>query len=94
MTGKRLHERFQKYDFLALPVVDMENRLVGIITVDDAIDVIQEENTEDIQKMAAITPTDTPYLENKRYRFMEKKNSVAYAAYDFCNAYKPDFNNL
>lgn len=51
-----------KYDFLALPVVDMENRLVGIITVDDAIDVIQEENTEDIQKMAAITPTDTPYL--------------------------------
>ncbi|MDE6506720.1 MAG: magnesium transporter, partial [Eubacterium sp.] len=45
-----------KYDFLALPVVDMENRLVGIITVDDAIDVIQEENTEDIQKMAAITP--------------------------------------
>lgn len=51
-----------KYDFLALPVVDMENRLVGIITVDDAIDVLQEENTEDIQKMAAITPTDTPYL--------------------------------
>ncbi len=51
-----------KYDFLAMPVVDMENRLVGIITVDDAIDVIQEENTEDIQKMAAITPTDTPYL--------------------------------
>lgn len=51
-----------KYDFLALPVVDMENRLVGIITVDDAIDVIQEENTEDIQKMAAIVPTDTPYL--------------------------------
>ena len=83
-----------KYDFLALPVVDMENRLVGIITVDDAIDVIQEENTEDIQKMAAITPTDTPLSENKRYRFMEKKNSVAYAAYDFCNAYKPDFNNL
>ena len=53
---------FRSYDFLALPVVDMENRLVGIITVDDAIDVIQEENTEDIQKMAAITPTDTPYL--------------------------------
>lgn len=51
-----------KYDFLALPVVDMENRLVGIITVDDVIDVLQEENTEDIQKMAAIVPTDTPYL--------------------------------
>ena len=53
---------FQKYDFLALPVVDTESRLVGIITVDDAIDVLQEETTEDIEKMAAITPTDKPYL--------------------------------
>lgn len=53
---------FQKYDFLALPVVDAEERLVGIITVDDAIDVLQDENTEDIEKMAAITPTDKPYL--------------------------------
>ena len=53
---------FQKYDFLALPVVDGEERLVGIITVDDAIDVLQDENTEDIEKMAAITPTDKPYL--------------------------------
>ena len=53
----------KKYDFLAVPVVDKENRLVGIITVDDAVDVMQEEATEDIQKMAAITPnTDTPYL--------------------------------
>lgn len=55
-------ELFQKYDFLALPVVDTESRLVGIITVDDAIDVLQEETTEDIEKMAAITPTDKPYL--------------------------------
>ena len=53
---------FDKYDFLALPVVDMENRLVGIITVDDAIDVIQEENTEDIQKMNAMLPTEKSYL--------------------------------
>lgn len=53
---------FDKYDFLALPVVDTENRLVGIITVDDAIDVLQEEATEDIEKMAAITPGDKPYL--------------------------------
>ena len=51
-----------KYDFLALPVVDKENRLVGIITVDDAIDVLQEEVTEDIEKMAAILPSDKPYL--------------------------------
>lgn len=49
--------QLSKYDFLALPVVDMEERLVGIITVDDALDVIQEENTEDIQKMNAILPT-------------------------------------
>ncbi len=53
---------FSKYNFLALPVVDTENRLVGIVTVDDAIDVMEEEATEDIQKMAAITPTDKPYL--------------------------------
>ena len=51
-----------KYDFLALPVVDKEERLVGIVTVDDAIDVLQEEVTEDIEKMAAILPSDKPYL--------------------------------
>ncbi len=55
-------DMFQKYDLLALPVVDSEERLVGIVTVDDAIDVLQEEATEDIEKMAAITPTDKPYL--------------------------------
>ena len=51
-----------KYDFLALPVVDTESRLVGIVTVDDAMDVLQEEVTEDIEKMAAILPGDKPYL--------------------------------
>ncbi len=54
--------QFGKYDFLAIPVVDQERRLVGIVTVDDAIDVLEEENTEDIEKMAAITPSDKPYL--------------------------------
>lgn len=53
---------FGKYDFLALPVVDKENRLVGIITVDDAIDVMQEETEEDFSKISAITPNDTEYL--------------------------------
>lgn len=54
---------FDKYNFLALPVVDMENRLVGIITVDDAMDVLQEENTEDIHKMNAVVFTsEKPYL--------------------------------
>ncbi len=55
-------QMFDKYDVLALPIVDGENRLVGIITVDDAIDVIQEEATEDIEKMAAIMPSDKTYL--------------------------------
>ncbi|MBE7044486.1 MAG: magnesium transporter [Ruminococcaceae bacterium] len=54
--------QFTKYDFLALPVVDQEGRLVGIITVDDVLDVLEEENTEDIEKMAAIVPSDKPYL--------------------------------
>ncbi len=51
-----------RYDFLAMPVVDQEGRLVGIVTIDDAIDVMEEEATEDIEKMAAITPSDKPYL--------------------------------
>jgi len=55
-------QMFAKYDFTALPVVDKENRLVGIVTVDDAITVLNEEATEDIEKMAAITPSEHPYL--------------------------------
>ena len=54
--------KFSKYDFLALPVIDKEGCIVGIVTVDDAVDVIQEEATEDIQKMAAMLPTERPYL--------------------------------
>ena len=53
---------FNKYDFLAIPVVDREERLVGIVTFDDAMDVMQEENTEDITKMAAMTPTEDSYF--------------------------------
>lgn len=53
---------FEKYDLLALPVVDNEKRLVGIVTVDDAIDVLQEEVSEDIDKMAAILPSDKSYF--------------------------------
>ena len=55
-------QMFSKYDLTALPVVDAENRLVGIITVDDAMDVIEEETTEDFEKMAAVLPSDKPYL--------------------------------
>lgn len=52
----------QRYGFLAMPVVDNENRLVGIVTVDDAMDVLREENDEDFSKIAAVTPSDKPYF--------------------------------
>ena len=60
--------KISEYGFLALPVVDKEMRLVGIVTVDDAIDVLQEENTEDISKMSAVTPSDKPYLKTGIFR--------------------------
>ncbi|MBR2737766.1 MAG: magnesium transporter [Lachnospiraceae bacterium] len=53
---------FSKYDMLAMPVVDNENRLVGMVTIDDAVDVLEEEATEDIQKMAGQLPSEKPYL--------------------------------
>ena len=52
---------FQKYGFTAMPVVDNETRMVGIITIDDVVDILEEEATEDIEKMAAIVPSDKPY---------------------------------
>lgn len=55
-------QMFSKYGFLAMPVVDTESRLVGIVTIDDVLDVLEEEATEDIEKMAAIVPADKPYL--------------------------------
>ena len=53
---------FQRYDFTAMPVVDNENRMVGIITIDDVMDIMEEEATEDIEKMAAIVPSDKTYF--------------------------------
>jgi len=55
-------ELFSKYDLTSLPVVDSEDRLVGIVTIDDAVDVMEEEATEDFEKMAAIMPSEKPYL--------------------------------
>ncbi len=59
---------FNKYGLSAMPVVDEENRLVGIVTVDDVMDVLQEETTEDIEKMAAITPLEKPYLKTAAFK--------------------------
>ncbi len=62
-----------KYDLLALPVVDSEGRLVGIVTVDDAMDVLENEATEDISKMAAVTPADKPYLKAGVFSIFKKR---------------------
>lgn len=62
MDQEEVARQFQKYDFTAMPVVDNEERLVGIITVDDVVDIMEEEATEDMEKMAALIPSDKPYL--------------------------------
>lgn len=64
---------FGKYDFLALPVVDNENRLVGIITVDDAFDVMQEETEEDFSKISGIVPGDTEYLKTSVFKLWSSR---------------------
>ncbi|PKM54246.1 MAG: magnesium transporter [Firmicutes bacterium HGW-Firmicutes-5] len=64
---------FKKYDFLSLPVVDHENRLVGIITIDDVVDVIEEETTEDFQKMAAIEPSDMEYMSMTSFELAKRR---------------------
>ena len=63
----------QKYDFNAMPVVDNEGRMVGIITIDDVVDILEEEATEDIEKMAAILPTDKPYLRMTVFETYKKR---------------------
>lgn len=62
MDQEEVTELFKKYDFTSMPVVDNENRLVGIITVDDIMDIMEEETTEDIELMNAILPGDKPYM--------------------------------
>ena len=73
MDQEEVARQFQKYDFTAMPVVDNENRLVGIITVDDIVDILQEEATEDIEKMAAIVPTDKPYMKTTVFETWKKR---------------------
>ena len=64
---------FDKYDYFALPVVDNENRLVGIITMDDAINVIQEEVSEDFEKMAAISPNEEGYFQTSVFKHSKNR---------------------
>lgn len=64
---------FVKYGFLAVPVVDKEHRLTGIITVDDIMDVMEQEATEDFQRMAAMTPSEEPYLDSSVFELSKKR---------------------
>ena len=70
---EQVAQLFSNYDFLALPVVDNEQRLVGIVTIDDAIDVIREEATEDFEKMAAVLPSDKPYMKTSVWGIYNKR---------------------
>ena len=84
MDQEEVARQFQKYDFTAMPVVDNENRLVGIITVDDIVDILQEEATEDIEKMAAIVPTDKPYMKTTVFRSEEHTSELQSRQYLVC----------
>lgn len=64
---------FRKYDLTSMPVVDNEDRLVGIITIDDVVDVIDQENTEDMQKMAAMAPSDEEYLKESVFSLVKQR---------------------
>ena len=64
---------FSKYNFLALPVVDKENRMVGIVTFDDAMDVMEEEATEDMELMGGMTPSEKPYLKSSPFELFKNR---------------------
>lgn len=66
-------DTFRKYDFYTMPVLDKEDRLVGIITLDDIVDIIEIENTEDFHKMAAISPSETPYLKTSVFELAKNR---------------------
>ena len=73
---EEVSKMFDKYDFLALPVIDSENRLVGIVTIDDAFDVMSEESEEDFEKMAAMAPSEDVYLKEPIFR--QYKNRIVW----------------
>lgn len=73
MDQEEVANIFQDYNYSTLPVVDSENRLVGVITIDDILDIIEEETTEDIEKMAAITPSDKSYMRTGVFETWKKR---------------------
>lgn len=73
MDQEEVARQFKKYEFTAMPVVDNEDRLVGIITMDDVVDILEEETTEDIEKMAALMPSDKPYLKMTPFEAFKKR---------------------
>lgn len=73
MTGNSSHHCLKKYDLLSMPVVDQENRLVGIITIDDVMDVLEAENTEDIQRMGGISPTEESYISQSPFTMAKNR---------------------
>ena len=72
-TKESVAHTISHYDLLALPIVDKEKRLVGIVTVDDALDVLETETTEDIERMAAIVPNDKPYMKTSVFETWKKR---------------------
>lgn len=70
---EEVSQLLSKYDLLAVPIIDSENRITGIVTVDDAIDVIQDEANEDISKIAAIVPTSKPYLQTNTFTLFKSR---------------------
>ena len=73
MDQEEVASVFKDYDYSTMPVVDLENRLVGVITIDDIVDIMEEETTEDMEKMAAITPSDKPYMKTGVFETWKKR---------------------
>ena len=75
---EQVGQLFSKYDLLALPVLDTDECMVGIVTVDDALDVVVDEATEDMSLMAAVNPSEKSYFENTGTDTCQKQNCVAF----------------
>ena len=73
MDQEEVAQIFQDYDYSTLPVVDLEDRLVGVITIDDIVDIMEEEATEDMEKMAAIVPTEKPYDKTTAFEIFKSR---------------------